>query len=76
MRQVHAFLERINIRTHNEHAIEAGFHGIKIDLREVETQIESLENWSEDEKQMFSKTIKERFQAKILEKAKQKEKNV
>ena len=55
MRQLHVFLERIIIRKHNEHAQVAALHGIELELKQVQRQVEEF---TEEQKRKFSDVIK------------------
>ena len=56
----------IEIRNHNEFALQASLKGIKIDFKKVKKQVE---DFTDKQKAMMSEVIKQAAQRKLLEKA-------
>ena len=70
MRQVHACLERIRVRTKNEFAMTAGLHGVEMKLETLDEGIDSIRSFSQEEKSTMSKSIKGSLERIIKEKNK------
>lgn len=67
LRTLSGCLEMINIRTHNEFALNAGIHGHKVELKTI---IQEVEDLSEELRLAMEKTVTESLRRKFEEKSK------
>ena len=64
LRQIHEFIKRIIIRKHNEHAQVAALHGVKIDLKYLQ---EDIEDFSEEQKNKMNDVIQKAINRNVKE---------
>lgn len=65
LRQLNGCLEMIDIRTHNEFALNASIHGHKVELKKVMRQVEEL---SDKMKEEMERIHREAIERKVAEK--------
>jgi len=69
MRELDVLLKRMDVRKHNETAVQASFHGIKIPLRGLGTSEEAVAEMSDKEIASMNKAMEESRQRLARERA-------